>query len=142
MPAEIGEYGDTYAVPMATTADTLTGESRLRPGVTQRPEPDEERVVSQASDGAPDQFALLADEFAQSVLVALAAGPSRGRDLVADCEGSRATVYRRLGRLVDTGLVRAETRLDPEGHHCKEFRLVRDSLSVTVENGALVVTAR
>lgn len=127
---------------MATTADTLTGESRSRPGVTRRPEPGEGPVVSRASEGAPDQIDLLADDYAQSLLVALAAGPMRGRDLVANCEGSRATVYRRLGRLVDAGLVCAETTLDPEGHHCKEFRLVRDSLAVSVEDGALTVTAR
>lgn len=127
---------------MATTADALRGESRSRPGVTRRPEPGDRPVVSRASEGAPDQLDLLADDYARSLLAVLAAGPRRGRGLVADCEGSRATVYRRLGRLVEAGLVRAETTLDPDGHHCKEFRLARDSLTVSVEDGAVTVTAR
>lgn len=140
MPAGIGEYGCTYRVEMATTADALRGESRTRPGVRKQSESGEEPVVSR-SEGVPEGLDLLADDYARSLLSALAAGPSRGRDLVAECEGSRATVYRRLDRLVEAGLVRTETTLDPDGHHCKEFRLARESLTVTVEDGALTVTA-
>ncbi len=127
---------------MAMTADTTTGESHSPPGVRPRTDPGEKPVVSRAVAEAPDQLALLADDYAREILQALGGGPKRGRDLVADCEGSRATVYRRLDRLADAGLVRAETALDPDGHHAKEFRLVRDTLAVTVEDGGLTVTAR
>ncbi len=127
---------------MATTADLLTGESRSRSGVTRRPESGERPVTSRVDEGVPDRLDLLADDYARSLLTVLAAGPRRGRGLVADCEGSRATVYRRLGSLVDAGLVRTETVLDPDGHHCREFLLARDNLTVTVEDGALTVTAR
>jgi len=126
---------------MATTADMLTGESKSRPGVG-APEPGEEPVVSRTSGEVPDQLDLLADDYARSLLESLGTGPMRGRELAADCEGSRATVYRRLDRLVEAGLVRTEMSLDPEGHHCKLFRLARDTLTVTVEDGGLTVTAR
>jgi len=125
---------------MTTTAETVTGESRSPPGRGQ--DPTEKPVLARASDDSPEQLDLLADEYALALLRELGCGPRRGRDLVADCEGSRSTVYRRLNRLVDAGFVRADTTLDPDGHHAKEFRLVRDRLSVTVEDGALTVIAR
>jgi len=125
---------------MATTADPMSVESRSPPG-GRRTEQTEGPVVSRTSDGTPDQLELVTDEYALAVLEALGDGPKRGRDLIEGTEGSRSTVYRRLNRLVDAGFVRAETALDPDGHHCKEFRLVRSTLTVTVENGDLRVTA-
>jgi hypothetical protein len=51
-------------------------------------------------------------------------------------------VYRHLDRLVEGEFVTTETDLDPNGHHCKLFRLVRDTVTVTVEDGGITVTAQ
>ena len=139
MPPRIGGWGQTCRVTMATTADPSV-ESRASPGGC-RTGQTEEPVVSRTSEGTPDQLELVTDEYALALLGALGDGPERGRDLIEGTEGSRSTVYRRLNRLVEAGFVRAETTLDPDGHHCKEFRFVRSTLTVTVENGDIRVTA-
>lgn len=126
---------------MATTADTATGESGSRLSAPDhRAEPDDTPVVTRAQDGAPTQLELVADDHALSILEALEEGPKRGRELIDACDGSRATVYRRLDRLNEAGFVTAEVTLDPDGHHCNVFNLVRDTVRVTVENGGLTVT--
>lgn len=99
-------------------------------------------LVAQTRTAAPPRMSLLDDEYTQEVLVALCRGARRGRALIETCEASRPTVYRRLNRLVEAGLVGTETAVDPDGHHCTEFYLVRDRLTVTVEDGAVTVTAR
>lgn len=120
---------------MATTATT----DRPRSRDAQREDaPD---AVVAACDDVPAQLRLLDDEYAREILAALAGTPMRGRDLIERCEMSRATVYRRLDRLRAAGLVTAETAVDPDGHHCQEFRLARDELTVRIENGALTVVA-
>jgi DNA-binding transcriptional ArsR family regulator len=118
---------------MATTATT----DRPRSRDARR----EDAVVVDACDDVPAQLRLLDDEYAREILAALAGTPMRGRDLIERCEMSRATVYRRLDRLRAAGLVAAETVVDPDGHHCQEFRLARDELTVRIENGALRVVA-
>jgi DNA-binding transcriptional ArsR family regulator len=118
---------------MATTATT----DRPRSRDARR----EDAVVVDACDDVPAQLRLLDDEYAREILAALAGTPMRGRDLIERCEMSRATVYRRLDRLRAAGLVAAETAVDPDGHHCQEFRLARDELTVRIENGALRVVA-
>lgn len=101
-----------------------------------------DQLVSTSDDAVPAELDLLEDEHARDILVALTDGPQRGRDLVAACDASRPTVYRRVNRLEAAGLVTAGTCVDPDGHHCKEFRLVRDRLTVSIANGAVTVTVR
>jgi hypothetical protein len=124
---------------MATTHDGAgkTGPRPTGAGTEGRVEP----IESRPGD-APTHVSLLTDDYARSVLEALGDGPSRARDLAATCDVSRATVYRRLNRLVDAGFVAESTAIDPDGHHCKRFRLVRTAVTVTVEDGGLAVTAR
>jgi len=121
---------------MATTATTDRPRSR-----DARREDTPDAVVVDACDDVPAQLRLLDDEYAREILAALADAPMRGRDLIERCEMSRATVYRRLDRLRAAGFVTAETAVDPNGHHCQEFRLARDELTVRIENGTLTVVA-
>jgi len=121
---------------------TTTPERARVTDATTRTDPTDDPVVASTSDGAPVPLELLDDEYARSILRVLGDGPKRGRDLIDACDASRPTVYRRLDSLETAGLVRSETTLDPDGHHCKEFELARDTLAVTVEDGAVTVTAR
>lgn len=104
-------------------------------------EPTAEPVVDRTCGEPPDLLRLLDDEYARRILTLLAAEPHGGRELSERCEFSRPTVYRRLNRLEDAGLVRSELRLDPDGNHCKEFALARDGLRITFDDGTLTVTA-
>lgn len=123
---------------MTTTPEEARPAS-LRDG---RTDAEPERLVSRTSDEAPTRLCLLEDEYAREILEALTAGPMRGRDLIETCDSSRPTVYRRIDRLEDAGFVTSKMSVDPDGHHCKEFRLARDRLTVTIENGAITVTAQ
>jgi DNA-binding HxlR family transcriptional regulator len=121
---------------MATTADPTDPRSS---GRDRRTDATTETLVRESDSAAPAALDLLDDEYAREVLFALTSGPRRGRDLVAACDASRSTVYRRVNSLEDAGLVTTETNVDPDGHHCKEFRLVRDRLTVTFRDGAIAV---
>lgn len=103
-------------------------------------ENDDDSVVHRVDGEAPDQVELLADDIAGSILRALQDGPKRGRELIAECDAARSTVYRRLSRLEAANLVASEIHLDPDGHHCRSFQIVRNAVRVTVDEGALRVT--
>lgn len=97
--------------------------------------------VSRTCGDAPEQLDLLDDRYARELLTVLTSGPCRGRELAETTGFSRSTVYRRLNRLEDAGLVTSRIRLDPEGSHCKEFALVRETLQVSIADGGITVTA-
>jgi DNA-binding transcriptional ArsR family regulator len=90
---------------------------------------------------AEDLLELLGDEYSRRLLRAIVDEPRTGGELVDATDMSKSTVYRRLERLEDAGLVEATQRIDPDGHHCKQFRAVvaavdfefdRDGVSVCV----------
>jgi DNA-binding transcriptional ArsR family regulator len=77
------------------------------------------------SDGAPpidELLELLDDEYARAVLEAIESEAKAAREIVAACDASRPTVYRRLNRLEDAGLVDTRTTYDPDGHHRQVYR--------------------
>lgn len=116
------------------------------PEALPRPSDDEQRseppgtVVDRSAGEPPATLELLADPYARELLVQLRRGPRCGRALAEACSFSRPTVYRRLNRLEDAGLVDSRTRLEADGNHCKEFSLVRDVLEVTIDTEAITVT--
>ena len=124
-----------YRNTMATTVDELPPHAYREKDTTDTP------VITSEASEAPEPLSLLDDEHARAIMLALTEGPHRGRELAETCDSSRPTVYRRLNRLEEAGLVTTETILDPDGHHCKEFHLVRDQLTVTIEDGTMLVTA-
>lgn len=118
---------------MVTTVGRTTNESRShweRSG--NRDESDNNAIVSHVEANSIPSLEVLDDDNALEILQTLTDGPKRARELIDICEGSRSTVYRRLDQLVETGFVSEETALDPDGHHCKQFRLVRDTVTVTI----------
>ena len=94
-------------------------------------------VTGQADTDTLPQFGVLDDTATQEILTALGDGPKRGRELVQMCEASRATIYRRVDSLDSVGLISAEMTSDTNGPRCKEFRLVRDRLTVTIDEGTI-----
>jgi DNA-binding transcriptional ArsR family regulator len=106
-----------------------------------RAESTDDSVVARTSGEPPELLTLLDDEYARRILGLLSEASHRGRELSDRCGFSRPTVYRRLNRLEDAGLVRSELRLDPDGNHCKEFFLARDSLRISFDDGTLTVAA-
>jgi DNA-binding transcriptional ArsR family regulator len=92
------------------------------------------------SEAAPDESAtpetaleLLSDDTVRTILQAISEAPRPASDLIEICDGSKPTVYRRLNRLEDAGLVEVDVALRADGHHCKEFST--DFERVTLEFG-------
>lgn len=130
--------GDESVNTMATTPPN---HDQPRPG-PRRTGPDERPISSQTVDDAPEPLRLLQDDYASEILTILAAGPRHGRELAELCGVSRATIYRRLNRLEAAGFLTAQMSPDPDGHHRQTFHLLRDRLTVTVEDGSIAVTVR
>jgi len=114
----------------------LDSESPIAGEGTSSPDPDVE--VEALLD-------LLGDEYACAIIRALADGPRTARDLTGQVEMSRPTVYRRLDRLRDAGIVRSTTRPETDGHHRQEFHLVVDGIQLQLcadgIDGTVSVTA-
>jgi DNA-binding transcriptional ArsR family regulator len=89
-------------------------------------------VYSQADDTttveSSELLELLGDEYARRVLRAVADDSRTGRELVDTTDMSKATVYRRLNRLEDAGLVETSQLVDPDGNHRKQFHAVVESV--------------
>ncbi|WP_253737491.1 ArsR/SmtB family transcription factor [Halohasta salina] len=128
-------------IPDDASSDRSTVES-AGPGVDREADGSSEPVVDRATDGVPEPLSLLEDSYARRILAVLTDDPHRGRELADACEFSRPTVYRRLNRLEDAGIVDSELRIDPGGNHCKEFFIQRDAVEVTIADGSLTVTTR
>lgn len=82
-----------------------------------------QKTERQQTVDADELLSLLGDEYTRAVLEAIAETPLSGGDIVERTGFSKATVYRRLDRLEDAGLVTAETVFDPDGHHRERFEL-------------------
>ncbi len=87
----------------------------------------------ESSTDAASVIELLGDRFTRNILVSLKAEPKTARELVAVCDGSRPTVYRRLKALEEADLVTARNQIDPDGHHRKKFATAVTSIVCNVE---------
>lgn len=85
---------------------------------------------------------LLADEYARRILQA-AAGESVGAQQIAETTGiSKPTVYRRLERLEEAGLVTSELLMASDGNHYSQYRTVLERMSVQFGEGEPAITVR
>ena len=91
-------------------------------------------------DRTDEVLALLEDDYSRSILEAIHAEPRPARDLVAVCDASRATVYRRLDRLEDAGLVESWLSYDADGHHRTVFEATLDAVTVGLDDDGIGVT--
>ena len=89
---------------------------------------------TRGTDGGPtaERLALFGDDYACELLRTLRGGSMSARALVEATGMSRPTVYRRLNRLADAGMVEEHLRVAPDGHHRKEFRLTVESVAFEV----------
>jgi len=109
------------------TRRTATPETDHTPGSTS----DESEVA------VTEILELLGDEYVCDILRALEGGSMAARDIADACGMSRATVYRRLDRLTDAGLVSARMRVCRDGHHRQRFELVLDELRIAVDEDGI-----
>jgi len=91
---------------------------------------------------AAELLDLLGDEYTREVLQTLASEPRTGREIVATADASKATVYRRLDRLSEAGLIESSTKLDPDGHHREQFWITFEGASCTVSEDGIEAQLR
>lgn len=82
-------------------------------------------------------FDLLGDDAARAAVDALTDGPATARELVDGLEASRPTVYRRLDRLEDAGVVESSTSVHDDGHRRKQFSLALDRVICAFDGDGL-----
>jgi DNA-binding transcriptional ArsR family regulator len=108
-----------------------------------RPESDPRRGGEPDADepaADPEELlALLSDDYARSMLEALVGESLPAREIAERLDVSRATVYRRLDRLEEAGLVEGSMTYDADGHHRRQFTTAVDRLTFTVEDGGVDV---
>ena len=108
-----------------TTTPNVMPPANDSPGVSD--EPTLETVVE-----------LLDDEYARDILTATSVDALSAKELSDHCDVSQATVYRRVERLAEAGLVDERTRPRADGHHDTVYVAALDELSVRLRDGELV----
>jgi len=112
--------------PTARTSDVDSDRNEITHSVVEQ---------STASDDSPaiafdELFGLLGDEYVADILQALSSGEMPARAIADECDMSRPTVYRRLERLTEAGVVSSRLRPESDGHHRQQFRLVIEGVAV------------
>ncbi|WP_241432938.1 ArsR/SmtB family transcription factor [Halorubrum tebenquichense] len=87
-------------------------------------------------------FALLDDEYARSLLSATSRQPMTTPELSEQRNTSNSTVYRRLNKLEEYGLVRATYVPGPDGNHRKQYKAQLDELVVSLDGGVFKVSVQ
>jgi DNA-binding transcriptional ArsR family regulator len=88
------------------------------------------QVISVTGAEGKELLDLLSDQYTARILEALSVEPRPARELASICDMSRPTVYRRLDRLQEHGLVSTDEDLDPDGHHRKVFTTCLERVTV------------
>lgn len=96
--------------------------------------PSNHAVVSE--EPPPDElFALLDDEYARAILTETSTRPMSANALSDACDASLPTIYRRIDRLLDCGLVEERTEFGEEGRHYGVYEARLERVTVTLVDG-------
>ena len=101
-------------------------------GASERPRPDDAGTNEDGDDDAHRIVDLLSDEYAWTILEATREQPRSADTLSELCDADPSTVYRRLDRLQEAGLVEDQQELDPGGHHYKVYEATLSSVTVSL----------
>jgi len=80
---------------------------------------------------------LLDDEHIRSILTATSETPLSATELSERCGVSTSSIYRRLDRLTDAGLIGEQTRPRSDGHHETVYVSRLDRFELTIRDGEL-----
>ena len=83
---------------------------------------------------------LLSDTHARTILKATSVEPCSASELAERCDASDQTIYRRLERLEEAGLVTDKTRVRDDGHHDTVYTARLENVSITLSKGEFEFT--
>jgi DNA-binding transcriptional ArsR family regulator len=115
--------------------ETVTA-TRSKPESTASRRPD---VATGESIDPDELLAVLGDDYARRIVAALGDESLPARAIVDRLDASRPTVYRRLNRLEDAGVVASAMDYDPDGHHRRRFRVALDGLTLSFDDGRVAL---
>lgn len=84
------------------------------------------------SDGGEDVVDLIGDDYVRTILAETREEPKSVEALSDACDADPSTIYRRVERLEAAGLLTDQQRLDPSGHHYKEYDATLEAVHVLV----------
>lgn len=79
-----------------------------------------------------DVVDLLGDDYVRTILVQTREAPKSVDALSEACGADPSTIYRRVRRLQEAGLLTDHQRLDPGGHHYKEYGAALRAITVRI----------
>jgi len=74
------------------------------------------------------------------ILQAIGDTAAPARDIAETVGVSRTTVYRRLDRLQEAGLVQTSMLYNPDGHHKQQYEVAVDRVHLDIGDGSLEVS--
>lgn len=83
---------------------------------------------------------LLSDRHVRTILSATSMKPCSATELAERCDASTQTIYRRLERLEETGLVSDRVRARDDGHHDTVYTARLEHVSITLHDGEFEFT--
>lgn len=83
---------------------------------------------------------LLSDPHVRTILLVTSVEPCSATDLAERCDASDQTVYRRLERLEEAGLVSDRIRARDDGHHDTVYTARLEHVSITLREGEFEFT--
>lgn len=89
---------------------------------------------------AADLFALLDDEYARAILTETSVRPMSAKRLSEAVDASLPTIYRRVERLRDAGLIDERPAFQREGRHYGVYEARLERIDVRLADGALTVS--
>lgn len=86
-----------------------------------------------------DVVDLISDDYVRTILRATR-DEARSVDSLSDaCDADPSTVYRRVERLEEAGLVESQQQLDPDGHHYSTYRATLDAVHISLDEDGFTV---
>lgn len=80
-------------------------------------------------------LSLLEDDYARAILTETSAEPMSANTLSERCDASVTTIYRRIDRLLECGLLDEQLRPQPDGNHFRVYAARLARFSIEFEDG-------
>lgn len=106
------------------------------PALNRSADPSEHRIDTVDREAI---LSLLSDEYARQILDILGREILSARELTDRMDASRATMYRRLDRLEEAGVVKSTMQIHPDGHHRKQFQVTIEHVNFAFDRNGVTV---
>lgn len=93
-----------------------------------------------AEDGTAVDVVELLDRYTCAILAATSERPTSAKQIRETADIAGSTLYRRLPRLVERGLLTEDTRIDTDGNHHQVYEANIEQLTFDVDDGNVTIS--